>query len=72
VSVTYTRGDGITFEFGWKQPLTVDGTVVQDEQDYPRYDNEFAQVPWGSKLMNISSSNHFLHLDFDSNEMVQN
>ena len=47
--------------------MAVNGEIVQDEQNYPRYDNDFANVPWGSEVFNISSiEGHFMYLDFDN------
>ena len=67
VQTNFIQADGTHFTFGWNEPLAVNGEIVQDEQNYPRYDNDFAYVPWGSEVFNISSiEGHFMYLDFDN------
>ena len=47
--------------------MTIDGEIVQDGENYPRYENTFASVPWGSKVFNISSmAGHYIYMDFEN------
>ena len=72
IQVIYTSARSLVgdndsvFSFGWNDPLKMDGLVVQDFENFPRYENDFAQVAWGSKYFNISSENHSLILDFEN------
>ena len=67
INIRLLQADGTEYEYGWFSPLTVNGTVVQDEQNYPRYENKFTNVPWGSKIFNITSiAGHNLYLDFSN------
>lgn len=67
IEISYARRtDGATFTFGWSQPLKLNGIVVQrEDQDFPRYENAFAKVPWGAKVFNISSQHYSLIIDFE-------
>ena len=75
IQVTYTKSlDGkseSSYTFGWNEPLKMDGNVVQEEIDFPRYENAFAKVGWGEKLFNITSQNHSLVMDFQTMEMYE-
>ena len=73
IETVFEEADGTTYSFGWNQPLMVNGEVVQDEQNYQRYDNEFTSVPWGSKTFNISSNGgHYMYLDFGNLTLIAN
>ena len=47
----------------WDGPLTVDGDAVPSS-GFKRYDNDYAQVEWGSRVMQVSSANYNILLDF--------
>ncbi|TRY69923.1 hypothetical protein TCAL_02356 [Tigriopus californicus] len=64
IEVTYTRGDGRVMELGWNSSLTVDGWRIPTEP-FPRYDNDFTQVQWGDKLIQIEDGGFEIDLDFD-------
>ena len=67
ILTTFTPIDGRKFTFSWTQPLAIDGEIVQDGENYPRYENTFASVPWGSKVFNISSmAGHYVYMDFEN------
>ena len=71
IQVKFNHADGTQITFGINQPLMIDGEIVQDEKNYPRYNNDFAFVPWGSKIFNISSiEGHYLYLDFDNLQQI--
>ena len=53
----------------WGGPLTVDGAVVPSS-DFKRYDNDYAQVEWGSQVMQISSANYNILLDFPNGNIL--
>ena len=53
----------------WDGPLTVDGAVVPSS-DFERYDNDYAQVEWGSRVMQISSANYNILLDFPNGNIL--
>ena len=64
MSVDYTRfGDQRRMSATWDSPLVVDGHEI-DMEMYPRYDNRFANVEWGNRLMTITSNNCELSMDF--------
>jgi hypothetical protein len=63
--VAYDSPTEGTLEFTWDGPLLVDGEEVAIS-DYPRFDNPFAQVPFGSKLVEIRHGDSMLRLDFEN------
>ena len=65
--ISFTRFLSLTlFNKGWNQPLKLNGIVVQrEDQDFPRYENAFAKVPWGARVFNISSQHYSLLIDFE-------
>jgi len=56
-----------TASFGWDDPLVVDGEEIPLE-DYPRWDNPYANVDFDSEQFTISHAGEELHLDFANNE----
>ena len=65
VQLHYVRGDNRQLSFSWEQDLMIDGWNIP-LGNYPRYDNDFAQVAWGEKTFNIRSQNHFIDINFDT------
>ena len=53
----------------WDGPLTVDGDAVPSS-DFKRYDNDYAQVEWGSRVMQISSANYNILIDFPNGNIL--
>ena len=49
--------------FGWEGPLTVEGKAVA-LHDYPRWDNPYAHVEFGSETFHIEHKGQSLDLDF--------
>lgn len=68
IQVKYDRfSSSDIFTFGWQDDLKLNGIVVQNmTENYPRYGNNFAQVPWGSRVFNISSQHYTLVMDFEN------
>ena len=66
IQVRYMRGDGDVLTFGWNDPLKFNNEVVQNGEDYPRYQNDFASVPWGSKTFNITRNEEYLFMDVEN------
>jgi hypothetical protein len=52
-------------EFGWEGPFIVNGKPVALE-NYPRWDNSYAQVAFGSEQFHIGFEGESLNLDFQS------
>lgn len=52
-------------EFGWEGPIRVSGTDHTID-DYPRFDNPFASVPFDTKRYEIAEGGYELVLDFDA------
>ena len=48
IEVDFSQPNGDNYSFGWNQLLTLNGEIVQDGKSYPRYENTFASVPWGT------------------------
>ena len=70
VDVDYVRGaDQRRITYGWNHDFVVDGNVVAFE-DYPRYDNPYAQVEWGDKRMKVRAGDEVISLDFEAGTMV--
>jgi hypothetical protein len=54
-------------QFAWDGPLTVDGkTVVLN--NYLRFDNPYAKVPWGQSRYELRHAGHHLIIDFAKGE----
>ena len=71
IEVDFSQPNGDNYSFGWNQLLTLNGEIVQDGKSYPRYDNAFASVPWGSKVFNISSmAGHYIYMDFENLDLI--
>jgi hypothetical protein len=64
LSVQYESPSQGRIEFGWTEPLMINGNHVQI-LDYPRYDNPYCQAEfWGTEL-EIALGRHWLLLDWD-------
>ena len=63
--VTWTSPSAGTMAFGTTGDLTVDGETVA-LNDYPRYDNPWAQAAFGDRLIEITDDEGGVTLDFDS------
>lgn len=60
---TYQSPSQGTVTFGWNKPLTVAGEEITI-QNYPRYDNAFAQTAFDADKIEISAGGHTTVLDF--------
>ena len=71
VQVQYIRGDGDSITFGWNDDLKVNNEVVQNGDNFQRYESDFANIPWGSKIFNISWNEQFLFMDYENLQIIQ-
>ena len=53
----------------WDGPLTVDGNVIESAR-FKRYDSDYSQVEWGSQVMQITSANYSILLDFPNGDIL--
>jgi hypothetical protein len=65
LQVTYHAPGTGELRFGWTGPLTVDGKVIT-LHNYPRWDNPYAHVDFGSERFHIEFKGKSLDLDFQS------
>ncbi len=63
-TVTYESPSVGTVEVGWEGPMTVAGEEI-DLGPYPRWQNDFADVEFGSPLTHIDHGDQRLELDFE-------
>lgn len=52
-------------KFGWREPLEINGQVIPLD-GYPRFDNPYAFVPFGSMYYEIAYNDKRLILDFEN------
>ena len=71
VQVQYIRGDGDSITFGWNDDLKVNNEVVQNGDNFQRYESDFANIPWGSKIFNISWNEQLLFMDYENLQIIQ-
>ena len=63
-AVTYDSPSQGTVQVGWAGPMTVAGEVV-DTGPYARWDNDYAQQPFGTAVTDIELDGQRLELDFE-------
>lgn len=64
-NVTY-HSEGLgEVKFGWSGPFTVGGREIP-LRGYPRWDNAYAHVPFGSRQFHIERAGETLDLDFEN------
>ena len=64
LQVTYHAPGVGELKFGWTGPLTLDGKAIS-LGSYPRWDNAYARVAFGSSQFHTEYQGHSLDLDFD-------
>ncbi len=64
LNVTYESKSQGTIEYGWNNPLKINGEVVKVD-DYKRYDNKTCQAEYGSDTIKIQYDNEVLEYNFD-------
>ena len=63
LDVSYEAPGTGKVRFGWKEPLTVEGKTIP-LHDYPRWDNAYAHVEFGSEHFHMEFQGEKLDLDF--------
>ena len=65
--------DNRRVSFGWNEPFVIDGEEILLE-NFPRYDNEFAQMEWGARNVEIinEETGKYLTMDLDTLDIDQN
>jgi hypothetical protein len=69
LQVTYAALGVGELRFGWTGLLTLDGKEIA-LHDYPRWDNSYAHVGFGSEQFHIAFKGESLDLDFQSGAYV--
>ena len=69
LQVTYAASGVGELRFGWTGLLTLDGKEIA-LHDYPRWDNPYAHVGFGSEQFHIAFKGESLDLDFQSGAYV--
>jgi hypothetical protein len=70
LQMTYAAEGMGKLSFGWTGPLTLDDKPIS-LHDYPRWDNSYAQVEFGSEKFHVGFGGKSLDLDFQSGVRLQ-
>ncbi|MHC4391581.1 MAG: hypothetical protein ACYS22_09720, partial [Planctomycetota bacterium] len=65
ISVTFEAPGLGALAVAWKGEPTLNGQPF-NERGFPRFDNDYSQVPFGSRVIDIRFRGSYLHLDLTS------